>query len=271
VNHIVLPAILLLGLIHSGLAADSEHRAKPVLLYTRYYNAEGESRYLPDGTFKDVLGRLREHFNVRIHRRPLTAESLADVKLLLIANPSDKAVSNNPSPPHVAPSDVKTLTGFVQRGGGLILMGNQENHNLEVEDVNKLLAHFGLQFTNLYTDAKQLILPKQTPVIGGLRWAYYTGNQILLESSHPARPRALVVNDLAQKPIQGPRDQPGVLLATAEPGAGRVVVITDSGWITDDALSGKGIGGVAITAQDNWEIFHRLTRWAAGKLEPRRK
>ena len=270
-NHIVLPVILFFVLIHTGLAADSEDRAKPVLLYTRYYNAEGESRYLPDGTFKDVLGRLREHFTVRVHREPLTAASLADVTLLLIANPSDKAVSNNPSPPHVSPSDAKTLTGFVARGGGLILMGNQENHNLEVEDVNKLLTRFGLQLTNLYTDAKQLVLPKQTPVIGGLRWAYYTGNQILLASSHPARPRALVVNDLAQKPIQGPRDQPGVLLATAELGAGRVVVVTDSGWITDDALSGKGIGGVAITAQDNWEIFHRLTQWAAGGPGSRQK
>jgi hypothetical protein len=271
VNHVILPAILFVTLLDSGLAADSEPRAKPVLLYARYYNAEGESRYLPDGTFKAVLGRLREHFTVRVDRQPLTAESLADVKLLLIANPSDKAVGNHPPPPHVSPSDVKTLTGFVEHGGGLILMGNQENHNLEVEDVNKLLARFGLQFTNLYTDAKQLILPKQTPVIGGLRWAYYTGNQILLESRHPARPRALVVNDLAQKPIQGPRDQPGVLLAMAEPGAGRVVVVTDSGWITDDALSGKGIGGVAITAQDNWEIFRRLTQWTAGTLGPRQK
>jgi len=48
-------------------------------------------------------------------------------------------------------------------------------------------------------------------------------------------------------------------------------VVTDSGWITDDALSGKGIGGVAITAQDNWEIFHHLTQWAAGGPGSRQK
>src|SRR6185503_19048178 len=28
---------------------------KPVLLYSRYFNAEGETRYLPDGTFKEIL------------------------------------------------------------------------------------------------------------------------------------------------------------------------------------------------------------------------
>ena len=36
-----------------GWSADSP--AKPVLLYSRYYNAEGENRYLPDDTYKQVL------------------------------------------------------------------------------------------------------------------------------------------------------------------------------------------------------------------------
>ncbi len=45
---------------------------------------------------------------------------------------------------------------------------------------------------------------------------------------------------------------------------GRVAVVTDSGWITDSALNGQGIGNVAIKEQDNWEIFRRLARWAAG-------
>ena len=155
------------------------------------------------------------------------------------------------------------MTEFVRKGGGLILMENQENHNLETEDSNKLLARFGIQATNLYTDAKELALPGATPIIGGLRWGYYTGNLLLLDAAHPARPRALVTNDLSQKPIQGPRDQAGVLMAAAEPGAGRVVVVTDSGWICDWAFNGEGVGGVAIKQQDNWEIFHRLARWVA--------
>src|SRR5437879_2775259 len=62
-------------------------------------------------------------------------------------------------------------------------------YNLEVEDMNKLLAQFGIQATNLYTDAKKLVLPKETPVIGGLRWAYYTGNLLLLDPTNPAKPQ----------------------------------------------------------------------------------
>jgi len=246
------------------LAADAGLKNKPVLLYSRYYNAEGENRYLPDGTYKEVVQRLREDFEVRVHNQPLTHRTLAGVKLLLIANPSDRAVGTNASPPHVSPADIAALTEFVHQGGGLILMENQENHNLEVEDSNKLLVQFGIQATNLYTDAKKLVLPKETPIIGGLRWAYYTGNSLLLEAKHPAKPRALGMNDLSQKPLKGTRDQAGVLLATAEPGKGRVVVVTDSGWIADFAFSEEGVGGVSIKGQDNWEIFRRLARWAAG-------
>jgi hypothetical protein len=254
--------ILLLAAASNLFSADTT--AKPVLLYSRYYNAEGENRYAPDGVYKEVLQRLRAEFDVRIHNQSLTPLTLAGVNVILIANPNDKAAGTNPPPPHVTSSDIETLTGFVRNGGGLILMENQENHNLEVEDSNKLLARFGIQATNLYTDAKQLVLPKQTPIIGGLRWAYYTGNLLLLDQTHPAKPRALVTNDLSQKPVKGPRDQAGVLLAVAQLGKGRVAIVTDSGWIADWAFSGEGIGGVSIKEQDNWEILLRLARWATG-------
>lgn len=244
-------------------AAEASTGGKPVLLYSRYFNAEGEDRYLPDGTYKEVLSRLREDFDVRAHALPLNPETLAEVKVLLIANPSDQAVGNHPPPHHFTTEDIRQIARFVRRGGGLILMGNQEGHNLETEDTNKLLRRFGLQFVSRYTDAKKLVLPKDTPIIGGLSWAYFTGNQIQIETGHRANPRALVMNDLAQKPVGGPRDEPGCLLAVAEPGRGRVVVVTDSGWIIEPALKGQGVGGVVIPDHDNWEIFRRLVRWAA--------
>jgi hypothetical protein len=140
-------------------------------------------------------------------------------------------------------------------------MGNQENHNLEIDDMNKLLKSFGLQFTNLYTDAKLLPLPKTTPIVGGLKWGYYTGNLVLVEANHVAKPRALVNNDLSVKPPKGERDQNGTLMAIAEAGEGRVVVVSDSGWLADWAFDDKGVGGVALKGQDNWEIFRRLALW----------
>ena len=251
----------------AGCAAGSS--AKPVFLYSRHFNAPGETRYLPDGTYQQVLTNLRRDFEVRVHDQPLTRESLAGVKVVLIANPSDQAVGQNPPPHHFSAADIEVLSAFVENGGGLIIMGNQENHNLEIEDTNKLLARFGLRFKNLYTDAKQLVLPKDTPIIGGLRWAYYTGNLVAIDGAHPARPHPLVINDLSVKPLGGPRDQRGALLAVSNPGRGRVVAVTDAGWITDTALDGRGLGPVAIKEQDNWEIFRRLALWSAHTYEGR--
>lgn len=237
--------------------------AKPVLLYSRYFNAKGETRYLPEGNYSDVLAKLRAEFDVRVHDQPLTSATLAGVQVVLISNPSDLAVGGNPAPPHVSAQDVSEFTRFVNGGGGVIIMGNQEDHNLETTDLNRLLGRFGLQFTNIYSDAKPLLLPKETPLLGGLTWGYYTGNLILVDKGHAAKPRGLIMNDLKQKPLKGVRDHEGVLLAVAEPGRGRVVLVTDSGWITNSAMDGTGVGDLVIKQQDNWEIFRRLAHWAA--------
>src|SRR5688572_33331608 len=95
-------------------AADSPAK-KPVLLYSRYYNAGGETRYLPDGTYKEILTRLHIEFDVRIHSQPLNAQTLTGVNVLLIANPSDKAVGTNPPPPHVTAADIGALTRYVEQ------------------------------------------------------------------------------------------------------------------------------------------------------------
>jgi hypothetical protein len=247
----------------STLAAFGADTKKPVFLYTRNFNAPGEDRYSADTTYKQVIEKLGELFEVRVDANPITTKGLADVRVVLIANPSDKAVAGHPAPHHFSTQDINLLSAFVRRGGGLIVMANQENHNLDVEDTNKLLAQFGLQFTNRYTDAKKLVLPHDTPIIGSLRWAYYTGNQLQIDPGNAAHPRSLVTNDLNQKPAKGPRDEPGSLLAIAEPGRGRVVAVTDSGWIANFAFTEEGVGGVALKGQDNWEIFRRLALWSS--------
>jgi hypothetical protein len=264
-------SVSLLCLIAFQIWPGSFAAEKPVFLYSRYFNAKGESRYLPDGNYKEVLELLSKDFEVRVHDKPLNAENLRDVSVILISNPSDSAVGTNPAPYHVDQTDIQEISKYLDEGGGLIVMGNQENHNLEINDMNKLLGRFGIQFTNLYTDAKKLVLPKETPVVGGLRWAYYTGNLLQLNERNSAKPVGVVQNDLAQKPEKGTRDEKGVLMASATPGRGRVLVVTDAGWICDWAFHDQGVGGVAIKGQDNWEIFRRLVGWTAGRDKKRNK
>ena len=94
--------------------------------------------------------------------------------------------------------------------------------------------------------------------------AYYTGNLIELASDHPAKPRSLVTNSVSQAPLKGVRNGAGCLLGIAEPGKGRVVCVTDAGWISNSVLRGEGIGGVPIADHDNAAIIEKLLLWAAG-------
>lgn len=271
-SRFVIPPLLLTVALASSLLLTScapkpsgeDSSSKPVLLYSYYFNAEGENRYPADGNFSEYMMELQKDFEVRVHAEPLNEETLSDVKVLLIANPNDKAVEGFPPPHHVNDSDIETLTAFVINGGGLITNHNQEKHNLETENFNRLLAQFGIQTTEDYTEAKAIELSEDTPIIGGLMWAYIIGNSIQIDSDHPASPFAIVTNDVSQEPLKGTWNAEGILMAGAEPGKGKVLVITDSGWVLNAALNGEEAGGVVIENHDNREIARKLARWAAG-------
>lgn len=244
------------------VATSANAADKPVFLYSQYFNAPGENRYAADGNYSQILESLEKQFEVNVSDN-LDQATLAGAKVMLISNPNEKAHGTNPPPNHIKGQDAIDLYNWVQRGGGLILMGNQENHNLETQHMNEFLRLVGLKWTPNYTDAKRLALPDGLPVLGGLTWAYYTGNQVQITEGHPSKARCLVANDLDQPTAAGkPRDVEGCLLGIAEVGKGRVVLVTDAGWIANWALNDKGIGGVAIKEHDNTEIFIRLAEWA---------
>jgi hypothetical protein len=228
-----------------------------------HYQATGENRYAPEGTYRDILEILRRDFDVRVSEVEPTAQSLHGVNVVLIANPNDQAFGTNPPPKHVAAHHVATFRNFIQRGGGLIVLGNQDNHNLETKDLNRLLGEFGMRFEANYTDFKRFTFGPDVPALAGLRWAYYVGNQIQLDPKHPSHPTAWVTNDPGVPLLKGQRNAPGVLLAGAQLGRGRVLVGTDGGWLTANALNGVGIGGYYITDHDNPEIIRRMIDWTA--------
>ena len=145
-----MPLRFLLLLFCAGCCLDRSTAAsadgrKPVFLYCLHFQAPGENRYPADGSYQDVLDRLRATFEVRVSAAPPTAKLLTGVDVVLLANPNDHAVGTNAPPPHLQPADVRTLARFVERGGGLIVLGNQEGHNLEVNDLNRLLGRFGVR------------------------------------------------------------------------------------------------------------------------------
>jgi unsaturated rhamnogalacturonyl hydrolase len=245
----------------SGLAL-AQDTPRPRLVYSRAWNAIGETRYQPDGSYSRILGALGSTCELTVRTTPESPLSLKATDVLLIANPSAAAVGAHPNPQHFSADDIAALTEYVEAGGGLILFGNQEAHNLETTATNRLLARFGLKWEDRYTDIKRFPLAPDVPIIGGLVWSFYSGNALVLDPAHAAKPIALVTNDVQVPPFHGPRNAAAVLMATATLGKGRVVVATDAGWISNAVLDGQGINGVVVPNADNLVIMQRLVAWA---------
>ena len=255
------------GVAFAAQATAADQPAKPVLLYSLYYHAEGEQQYLPDGNYSEFLGRLKEDFDVRVNADRPSPATLKGVAVLMIVNPSDVARGGK-TPPHVDERDAYEIALFVQNGGGLFFMSNQTPaHNCEKRDSNRLLAQFGIQVLHFDVGVKDIPIPKTAPIIGGLKWKYIYGCVLDIRPDHFAHPRAVVENDPAVPVLVGPVDPAkkgpdvplgevgpkGPILAVAEAGIGRVVVSTDGGWVANGT----------VEQPDNWEIAKRLFRWVA--------
>lgn len=244
--------------------------SRPRWLYTLAYHAEGDPRYLPDGDYQELFRRLSVDFEVETTKARPTPAGLRDVSVLFIASPNDKAVGNGPPPGHVSADDARAILDFVRAGGGLVLLHNQDagDHNVEIDDLNQLMMPVGLRFTRVLVPFKGLTFGAQLPLVGGQRWAFYAGCGLERFAAPGVTTSLFVENDLTQRPLR-PKDtdvRSGMLAANLL-GEGRVVVATDSGWATGWAFDETGVGVSAtaplIKGQDNWEIFHRLARWAA--------
>src|SRR5947207_8032163 len=107
----VFSTILLAGM---GSSFGAETKPKPVLLYSRYFNAEGEDRYLPDGNYKAFLEKLRGDFEVVVHNKPLRAQTLKGIDLILIANPSDKSAKGHVAPHHFSAQDITDVKRYLE-------------------------------------------------------------------------------------------------------------------------------------------------------------
>ena len=269
---VVVAGAALAGLAHAAEEPEAA-AAKPVLLYSLYYHAEGQTQYLPDGSFSEVLKRLGEDFEVRWNAERPGRRTLQGVSVLLIVNPGDVAWGGAKPPPHFTEREVYEIGLFVQNGGGLVFMSNQTPaHNCEKKDSNRLLDQFGMEVTHFDVGVKVFDIPDDAPLVGGLKWKYIYGSILEVREDHFAHPQVLVEND-PEVPVEmgpvgpagsttvGPSGEVGFrgpLLATAEVGKGRAVVGTDTGWMAN----------TAIDQADNWEIARRLYRWAAGLEDP---
>jgi len=82
-------------------------------------------------------------------RRVLSGDALADADLLVIAHPSEPAweQTTGVGSPRFSAPEIEAIEAYVRGGGGLLVLGETE-HEKYGNNVNELLAHFGVKLRN---------------------------------------------------------------------------------------------------------------------------
>ena len=123
-------------------------QAKPVVALDGWHNDEAPPHYTWDdatpGGFSQFGDLLKELGAERTTiKSAFTAENLATVKLLLVADPDTPAESKSPN--FFTKDEIDAVDAWVQKGGVLVLFGNDRG-NCEFRHFNELASRFGIVF-----------------------------------------------------------------------------------------------------------------------------
>src|SRR3954449_11763029 len=140
-----LPPLLLAAVI--GSSQELSHR---VVLLDGYHHKETKTplHYHWEGTdnggfskLGDVLKRLGAE--LRTTTKALDPSTLAGVGCLIVVDPDTPKESDTPN--YISEGEVKSIVDWVNRGGRLVLLGNDKG-NAEFEHFNRLSNQFGIEF-----------------------------------------------------------------------------------------------------------------------------
>jgi Family of unknown function (DUF6421) len=191
----------------------------------------------------------------------LAAGALADTDLLIIAHPSDPAweQTTGVGSPRFSDPEIEAIEAFVRGGGGLIVLGETEQEKYG-NNVNQLLAHFGVRLRNDTVQDYEHCDGAPTWILadlgrGGVRGS---GGDVLARVRSACFYRATTIETSnGARVIARTHSSASVpeapLLVSSEHGDGRVVVLADSDLFGDDCIS----------ALDHQALWLNLATWAA--------
>lgn len=225
-----------------------------------------------DSSYVRAAELLRAHdFDVAVHERgPLDAAALtqAGADVVVIAHPSEPAWEQvvPGGSPRFSPAELDGLAAFVAGGGGLIVLGEQEQEKYG-NNVNELLERFGIAIENRTVSDWERHVESPHWILADLpgRGAHGGGAGTtddgvdLLARVHDAcfyRATTLALSNGAQvlaRTSESASQPHAPLVAVERHGAGRVVVLGDSDLFGDDC----------IDAFDHADLWLNLVHWAA--------
>ncbi|MEZ5114850.1 MAG: DUF6421 family protein [Candidatus Nanopelagicales bacterium] len=172
----------------------------------------------------------------------LTADRLAGVDVVVIAHPSDPQweATTGVGSPSLTDDELAALRGFVEGGGGLVVLGETEEAKYGA-NLDALLAPYGIAFGNATVQDYEHHHKAPSWVLGGGTDAPEVADVLhRIDQVCFYRAGALTVGDGARAVVTAsgtasPANAP--LVAVAESGAGRVVAFADSDLFGDDCIS----------------------------------
>jgi hypothetical protein len=219
-----------------------------------------------DASYARAAAALRErNFAVRPNAdRPLHGQMLRRCDLLVLAHPSDPKWegTTGSGSPRLSDDELDAITAFVRGGGGLIVLGETEQDKYG-NNVNDLLARFGLALQNDTVQDYEHCLSAPTWILAQLGEGARGRRGDLLAGVRSAclyRATTIASTDGARVVARTSQTAsvPGAaLIAATEHGAGRVVVLADSDLFGDDCIG----------ELDHRTLWLNIAHWAA-RAEP---
>ena len=199
--------------------------------------------------------------------RPLLADTLRDVGVLVIAHPSssrwEPTVNDNGA--RLSAEEIEAIEAFVRGGGGLVVLGEAEEEKFG-GNLNELLERFGthldtetvFDYTH-YRDTPVNVLAEPAPSSDAAALLHLVDEVSFNRAGALSADRADAV---VLRSSGAARPAYAGLLAAVGHGDGRVVVAADSDLFGDDQLSGAHL-----------QLWLNIVYWVAAKAfsaEPRR-
>ena len=210
----------------------------------------------------DLLSQ-REFSTHRNLDQPLIASTLKSADLLALIHPCDPRWERTVSgtSPRLLPEEIRDIQGFVEGGGGLLVVTEYE-HEKYGDNLNDLLAAFGLAIEN------STVMDRAHCICGNPAWVLgeATGSrrsrQLTAGSEHVCFYQSgsvVAQNECAQLILESSAEASPAsagLIASATYGKGRVIVVADSLLFGDSYL----------TSPDHQQLWLNLCYWLSAPV-----
>lgn len=174
----------------------------------------------------------------------LAALKLAQVYIIV----SPDIPVKNPKPHYVQPKDAEQIAAWVKGGGVLVILEN-DSANADLEHLNLLAEKFGIHYNNVLrnqVDGNKFEMGK-VPIAGG---------GPIFHDPHTAYMKEICTISVKPPAVPELRDRCDILMATAKYGKGIVYATVDP-WLYNEYTDGRKLPA----EYDNYAAGKELARW----------